>query len=359
MTPVTKPYLPDRAKFIKYVNDIFDREYLTNNGPNVRELENKLQDFLGVKNVILVANGTLALQIAYKALDLRGEVITTPFSFAATTSSLVWENLKPVFSDIDENTFNLDPDKIEEKITPETSAILPVHVYGNPCEVEQIEAIAERHNLKLIYDGAHAFGVKYKGKSVLNYGNLSTLSFHATKLFHTIEGGAVITEDDDLAHRIRAMINFGLNNQGSFSNIGINAKMNEFEAAMGLCVFDDIDSILDRRKEIWQRYYKSLNDIVTFQTLPNEVTYNYSYVPILFKDEETLYKVVDKLKKLEIFPRRYFHPSLDKVAVFGENGQCENSRDISKRVLCLPTYYTIKNEEQKMTIDMVRNIDET
>lgn len=205
MITVTKSYLPNKAKYQAYVDRIFENGWLTNNGSLLQELESRLKNYLGVKHLILVANGSLALQVAYKALELKGEVITTPFSFAATTSTLAWEGLTPVFADIDANTFNIDPKLIEAQITPNTSAIVPVHVFGNPCEVEAIQAIAAKHQLKVIYDAAHAFGVNYKDQSVLNYGDISTLSFHATKLFHTIEGGAVITNDDALAKRIRLM----------------------------------------------------------------------------------------------------------------------------------------------------------
>ena len=226
MIPVTKPYLPNKAKYQAYVDKIYESGWLTNNGSLVRELEERLTHYLGVKNLILVANGSLALQVAYKALNLSGEVITTPFSFVATTNTLLWEGLTPVFADNNPRTFNIDPQQIEAQITPKTSALLPVHVFGNPCEVEAIQAIADKHQLKVIYDAAHAFGSEYKNQSVLNYGDISTLSFHATKLFHTIEGGAVITNDDELAKKIRLLINFGITGPSSIEGLGTNAKMN-------------------------------------------------------------------------------------------------------------------------------------
>ncbi|MBE0421182.1 DegT/DnrJ/EryC1/StrS family aminotransferase [Pseudoalteromonas nigrifaciens] len=247
MIPVTKSYLPNKKKYKTYIDRIYDSGWLTNNGSLLKELEQRLKEYLGVKHIILVANGSLALQLAYKSLELKGEVITTPFSFAATTSTLVWEGLKPIFADIDPNSFNIDTNLIEKNITPETSAIVPVHVFGNPCNVEKIQEIAQKHNLKVIYDAAHAFGTEYKGQSVLNYGDISTLSFHATKLFHTIEGGAVITNDDELAQKIRLLMNFGIVSPVKVNSLGTNAKMNEFEAAMGLCVLDEIDLVKSER----------------------------------------------------------------------------------------------------------------
>ena len=249
MINVTKSYLPNIEKYKNYIDEIYKTAWLTNQGPLVQKLEKRLAQYLGVKNIVLVSNGTIALEIAYRALDLKGEVITTPFSFVATTSSLVTNRLTPIFVDIDEKTFNLSPKNIEEKITSKTSAILPVHVFGNACEVEEIEQIANKHNLKVIYDAAHAFDVKYKDNSVLNYGDISTLSFHATKLFHTIEGGALIINDDELVQKVRYLINFGIKSPTEIPHLGTNAKMNEFEAAMGLCILDDIEDIKTNRKK--------------------------------------------------------------------------------------------------------------
>mgnify|MGYP000261033012 CR=1 FL=1 len=248
MINVTKSYLPNIEKYKSYIDEIYKTAWLTNQGPLVQKLEKRLAQYLGVKNIVLVSNGTIALEIAYRALDLKGEVITTPFSFVATTSSLVTNRLTPIFVDIDEKTFNLNPKNIEKKITSRTSAILPVHVFGNACEVEEIKKIANKHNLKVIYDAAHAFDVKYKDKSLLSYGDISTLSFHATKLFHTIEGGALIINDDSLLEKVRYLINFGIKNQEEIPHLGTNAKMNEFEAAMGLCILDDIENIKNSRK---------------------------------------------------------------------------------------------------------------
>jgi len=247
---VTQALLPNRDKFHAYVDMILDSGWLTNHGACVRDLEKKLQDYLGVKNIVLVSNGTMALQVAYKALNLSGEVITSPFSFIATASSAKWEGLDIVFSDIDNSSFNIPSDRIESRITSKTSAIVPVHVFGNPCDVEGIDRLAKKHGLKVIYDGAHAFGVQYKDESILSWGDISILSFHATKLFHTIEGGALILNDDALCEKVRKMINFGITGQETIECLGINAKMNEFQAAMGLCLLDDMDAAIARRGEL-------------------------------------------------------------------------------------------------------------
>ncbi|AFG36141.1 DegT/DnrJ/EryC1/StrS family aminotransferase [Spirochaeta africana] len=349
MIPVTRPYLPSKRKLKKYIDRIYKTGWLTNNGPLVQELENRLQEYLGVRNVVLVANGSLALQVAYKALDLQGEVITTPFSFAATSSTLVWEGLQPVFADIDPETFNLNPDNIEPLVTENTSAILPVHVYGNPCEVERIREIADRHNLKVIYDAAHAFGVQYKGSSVLNRGDISTLSFHATKVFHTVEGGAIITADDALAQRVRKLINFGIYGPDRIDGVGTNAKMNEFEAAMGLCVLDDMPKILDARRKIWEVYERELSGRYQLMRWNRHATRNYAYAPIVTDAENHLTDLLHRFHQKKIFPRRYFYPSLDTVAEYSMEPDilCAQARSLAARVMCLPIYAGIRLSEQK------------
>lgn len=354
MINVTKTYLPNKEKYKKYIDEIYENGWLTNNGPLVQRLEKRLAQYLGVKNIVLVSNGTIALEIAYKALNLTNEVITTPFSFVATTSSLVMSNLKPVFADIDEKSFNINPKNIEKFINANTSAILPVHVFGNACEVEDIEQIAKKHDLKVIYDAAHAFDVKYKGKSVLNYGDISTLSFHATKLFHSIEGGALIINDDELVQKVRYLINFGIKNQEEIPYLGTNAKMNEFEAAMGLCVLDDIENIKNRRKEVYETYQKELKDLVQFQEQNINASQNYSYFPIVLKSEEQLLKIQKALNDENIFPRRYFYPSLDTLEYIEPKQECKISRDISKRILCLPIYSELEFENQKKIINIIR-----
>jgi len=355
MINVTKTYLPSKEKYQKYVDEIYENGWLTNYGPLVQRLEKRLAEYLGVKNIVLVANGTAALEIAYRTLDLKGSVITTPFSFIATTSSLVTNNLSPIFADIDENTFNLYPKNIEKLITPNTSAILPVHVFGNACKVEEIEEIANKYNLKVVYDAAHAFDIKYKDQSVLNYGDISTLSFHATKLFHTIEGGALIINDDKLAQKARYLINFGIKNQEEIPHLGTNAKMNEFEAAMGLCVLDDIEEIKDKRKVILELYRKELDGLVAFQEQNKNATENYSYFPIIFKSEEDLLKMQKVLNEDDIFPRRYFYPSLDTLEYIEPKQNMPISRDISKRILCLPIYRELTIEAQNKIIKFIKD----
>ncbi len=354
MINVTKAYLPDRNKYKDYVDQIFDSAWLTNNGTLLQQLEKRLASYLQVRNIVLVANGSLALQLCYKAMGLSGEVITTPFSFVATTSTLAWEVLTPVFADIDSQTFNIDPDNIAQCITPQTSAILPVHVFGNPCEVEKIQAIADANDLKVIYDGAHAFGCQFDDQSVLNFGDATTLSFHATKLFHTIEGGAVITNDDNLAAKIRQMINFGQVSGGDIEFVGTNAKMNEFEAAMGLCVLDDIELIKTQRQAIWQHYQDTLGDVVSFQSFNPRSDNNCAYAPVLFDSEAQLLKVQQRLTDNGIVPRRYFYPSLDQLNYLDGPADCQNSQDIASRILCLPMYPGMTDQQLENISQLVR-----
>ena len=354
MINVTKTYLPDKDKYKSYIDEIYANGQLTNNGPLVQKLERRLEEYLGVNNVILVANGTLALDVAYRALNLTGDVITTPFSFVATTSSIVSNGLNPLFSDISPHTFNIVPNLIEKNITGKTSAIVPVHVFGNVCEVDNIQKIAKRHSLKVIYDAAHAFDIKYKDQSVLNYGDISTLSFHATKLFHTIEGGALIIKDDELANKARTLINFGINKLGDVADLGINAKMNEFEAAMGLCVLDDIKFILEKRKIAYNNYNQALNGVVQLQEKNNNSSNNYSYFPIAMDSENQLLSIQKKLNQLQIFPRRYFRPSLNKLNYVEHDQACPVSEDISNRILCLPLSHVLNNQVQKNIIKIIR-----
>lgn len=354
MINVTKTYLPNKDKYKQYIDEIYDNGWITNNGPLVQKLEKKLAEYLGVKNIVLVSNGTVALEIAYRVLGLNGFVITTPFSFVATTSSLVTNQLLPIFADIDEDTLNLNPYNIEKLITPSTSAILPVHVFGNPCEVEEIDRIAKAHNLKVIYDAAHAFDVKFKSNSILNYGDIATLSFHATKLFHTIEGGALIINNDNLVEKARYLINFGIKNAEEIPHLGTNAKMNEFEAAMGLCILDDLEDIKLERKYIIDAYSVNLQKIVKFQKLNPFSTQNYSYFPVVFQDETQLLKVQKILNSKNIFPRRYFYPSLDTLPYIEPKQRTPISRDISKRILCLPVYPGLENDIQADIINIIK-----
>jgi len=355
---VTETYMPDLNKYQQYVKKLFQSKWISNNGVLVQELQERLENYLGVKNLLLVSNGTTALQIAYKLLELQGEVITTPFSFIATTSSMVWEGLTPVFADIDAESFNIDPNEIEKLVTNNTSAIVPVHVFGNACDVEKIGEIAGRHDLKVIYDAAHAFNVDYRGESVLNHGDISILSFHATKLFHTVEGGALVIKDDALYRRAQAMINFGIDLQsgtGKVNLLGINAKMNEFEAAMGLCILDEIGTIIEKRKKAVEYYRKSFQPMLKLQKLNRYATNNYSYFPIVLNSEEILLNVLEQMNRINIYPRRYFYPSLETLPYLGYAKIKPVSDSISRRILCLPLYAGIEREVQTKIIDIVIN----
>jgi dTDP-4-amino-4,6-dideoxygalactose transaminase len=347
MINVTKPFLPELEEYIEQLKGIWDRCWLTNNGPLVTELEAKLKEYLAINNLLYLGNGTIAIQIAIKALELKGEIITTPFSYVATTSSIVWEGCRPVFVDIDPNTLNIDATKIEEAITPLTTGILATHVYGNPCDVEVIESIARRHNLKVIYDGAHAFGVKYKGRSVFDYGDISTLSFHATKVFHTIEGGAVVTRDEQLNHIMSRLRNFGHNGPEAFESIGINGKNSEFHAAMGLVNLKHIDSIISSRANLSRMYDEYLPLIKARKPIMNEhcTTYNYSYYPLIFESEELLVDVIKSLNEHQISPRRYFYPILSECLPYADYVHMPIAKDIAKRVLCLPLYAEMTAQE--------------
>ena len=346
MIPVTKPFLPPIEEYKNYIDGIWKRNWLTNNGPLVNELELRLKDYLNLPHLLYVNNGTIALQIAIKALDLKGEIITTPFSFVATTSSILWEGCKPIFVDIDQKTFNIDPCKIELAITNKTSAILATHVYGNPCEIDAIEIIAKKHNLKVIYDAAHCFGTQYKGKSVFAFGDISITSFHATKLYHTVEGGALFSNNSALVKKMASLRNFGFKGYNDFDEIGINGKNSELHAAMGLVNLKYINEILASRKNQSLQYNKWLKKNPNIQQLEinQNAIFNYSYYPILFKNEEINLKIISLLENNLIQPRRYFYPALNAIEIF-ESKFLPISENISKRVLCLPLYFDLSNEE--------------
>jgi dTDP-4-amino-4,6-dideoxygalactose transaminase len=352
MILVTKTYLPNRKCFDKYVDCIYKNNWLTNFGPLEQELTKKLRDFLEIDNILLTSNGTLAMQVLYKALGLTGEVITTPFSFVATASSLIWEGIIPVFADIHPESLNIDPIQIEAKITTKTSAILPVHVFGRACDVDHIQNIANKHNIRLIYDAAHAFNTKINnGLNILKYGDASTLSFHATKLFHTIEGGAVISNDANLIKECKKLINFGITGYDTIQGQGTNSKMNEFSAAMGLAVLENIDYIIAERSRV-DSTYRELLPANIIPKLVEFATNNYSYFPVLFKDEVECLLVRDTLLANEIMPRRYFFPSLDTLDYIGMQC-CPISRDISNRILCLPMYDSLTNMQIKKICNIV------
>lgn len=362
MIPVTKPYLPSREKLDRYIDGIYERNWLTNNGPLVQELTRRLEEYLGVENLLLVANGTLALQIAYRALGVSGqasaapsEAITTPFSFAATASSLKWEGVEPVFADIDPHTWCLDPMNIESAITSRTRAIVPVHVFGNACEVEAIDAIARKHDLNVIYDGAHAFGVTYKGQSLLKHGDAATLSFHATKLFHTLEGGAIVFKRKEDLERARRMVNFGLSSSEWIDEIGINAKMNEMQAAMGLCVLDDMPLIAQARRQVHDHYRESLAGHVVVQRWTSGCQRNHAYFPVVFKDQDVLMATLETLKQEGIQARRYFYPSLNSQPFITNSPSMQYSEDLASRVLCLPMFVGLDKERQVRIEEIVSN----
>lgn len=346
MIPVTKPFLPPYAEYEQYMEGIWKRQWLTNMGPLASELELKLKEFLAVKHLLFVTNGTVALQMAIKALGLKGEIITTPFSFVATTSCIVWEGCKPVFVDIDAQSLNIDPKKIEAAITEHTSAILATHVYGNPCDVEAIEKIAQKHNLKVIYDGAHAFGVQVNGRSIFDYGDVSTCSLHATKLYHSSEGGLIITKDAELLKELAYIRNFGFNGPEAFATLGINGKNSEFHAAMGLANLKFIKQIHDNRQTICQRYDEKLKGFKAIRPAWHNASHNnYAYYPVVVESEALLHKCIDMLKGHEVFVRRYFYPSLSNVLPYLDPVEMPVTEGIAARIMCLPLYYDLTVEE--------------
>ena len=352
MIPVTKPFLPPIELYNEYIKSIWEREYLTNNGPLVLELESKLKNYLGIKNLLYLTNGTIALQIAIKALNITGEIITTPFSYVATTSSIVWEGCKPVFVDIDSKSLNIDANKIENAITSKTQAILATHCFGVPCDVEAIDIIAKKHNLKIIYDAAHCFGTKFKGESIFNWGDISTTSFHATKIFHTIEGGAVFSSNSLLIKKMSLLRNFGHDGPEKFSEVGINGKNSEFHAAMGLSNLIFIDSILEKRKA-QNLFYDQKLCFEKFRKIEiqNTTDWNYSYYPIIFNDEAEMLRLKAILEFNEIFPRRYFYPSLSKLKYV--EGKTEISDDIADKILCLPLYNTLSFNQIELITNLI------
>jgi dTDP-4-amino-4,6-dideoxygalactose transaminase len=355
MIPVTKPFFPPFDEYAEYLRGIWEREWMTNNGPLVRKLEEELRSHLGLQNLIFVNNGTVALQLAIKALSLRGEIITTPFSFVATTSSIVWEECTPVFVDIDGETFNIDSKKIEAAITPKTTAILATHCFGNACAIDEIAAIASKHNLKVIYDAAHCFGTKYKGKSIFGYGDVATTSLHATKLFHTIEGGAVFSPDPELLQQLSRMRNFGHDGPEKFRGIGINGKNSEFHAAMGLSVLKYISEIAASRKMQYQEYLSLLAGLnVGHLKVEDGCEFNYAYFPVVFENEKVLAKVKSELEKNEISPRRYFYPTLSSLDYMPVKYETPVADSIAERILCLPLYHTLKNEELEKVCDIIK-----
>lgn len=352
---VTKTFLPPRKEYDKFLDTIWSSGQLTNQGQLLERFEREMMAFLEIKDFNFVANGTLALQLAIRTLGSDGgEIITTPFSYVATTSAILWEHYDPVYVDINPNSLCIDPEKIESAITDKTKAILPVHVFGNPCDIEAIEVIAKKHNLLVIYDASHAFGVKYKGKSLLDFGDISTCSFHSTKLFHTIEGGCIVAKNKKRSGDIELMKRFG-HTGDDYYRLGINAKASEFQAAMGLCNLEYINKIIKERQQLSEVYDHYLSNKIT-KIRPDKninTIYNYSYYPVVFKDEKALKAIIKKLNAANIFPRRYFYPSLNTLPYLSKTQICPLSEDISKRIACLPIYSGLKNSEIKAICEII------
>lgn len=362
---VTQPALPPLEEFTEYLKQIWDTKILTNNGPFHQQFEKELADYLGVKYLSVFANGTLALVTALQALRITGEVITSPFSFVATTHSLWWNNIKPVFVDIEPEYFTLDPDKIEAAITPQTTAIMPVHVYGNPCKMDAIQKIADTYGLKVIYDSAHAFGVTINGNSVLNFGDLSILSFHATKTFNTIEGGAIICHDEKTKRRIDFLKNFGFADEVTVVEPGINAKMNELQAAYGLVQLKYVDEYIDKRKAVTDLYKNGLQEIkgIRFLNDVEGIRHSYTYFPILIDEKEygvSRDEVYERLKRNNIYGRRYFFPLISQFPTYRglPSAKVENlpvSTRIAEQVICLPIYPNLGTETVKLIAELIKN----
>jgi dTDP-4-amino-4,6-dideoxygalactose transaminase len=355
MINVTKTFFPPIEEYQRQLERIWKNQWLTNRGELLLELEEKVKKYLSVSNVIIMTNGTIPIQIALKILGNKGEIITTPFSYVATTSSIVWEHCKPVFVDIHPKYLTIDETKIEAAITPKTTAILATHVFGNPCHVEAIEKIAQKHNIKVIYDAAHCFGVTHNGKSIFDYGDVSTCSFHATKLFHTGEGGALFCNDADLNHQMYFSHNFGHNGPLAFHGLGINGKTSELQAAMGLAVLPYIDDIIKSRKYAVDFYNQNLDfgKIGTIKIREN-TTWNYSYYPILLKSEAQLLTVQKALNDADIYPRRYFYPSLNTIE-FVKGASMPVSEDVASRVMCLPLYAGLVDADLQQIVSVINH----
>lgn len=360
---VTQPFLPNLAEFIPYLEQIWESKWLTNGGPFHQELERKLADYLGVAHLALFTNGTIALVTALQTLRITGEVITTPYSFVATAHSLFWNSITPVFVDIDPITLNLNPDRIEQAITPKTTAIMPVHCYGNPCDVEKIQNIADTYGLKVIYDAAHAFGVRFKESSILSHGDLSVLSFHATKVFNTFEGGAIVCQDAKTKQRIDYLKNFGFADEVTIMAPGINGKMSEINAAFGLLQLKHVDVAIERRRIINDLYREQLSNVkgITCLQVPSNTVRNFSYFPILVENDYPLSRdgLYSKLKESNIHARRYFYPLISSMPMYRglASARPENlpvAESIAVRILCLPIYPNLLVDEQSRIIDVIR-----
>lgn len=352
---VTRPLLPPIEEYEKKVKEIWENNWITNNGPLEREFQEKLKEFLSVDNIELFVNGHNALEMAIKSLDLTGEVITTPFTFASTTQAIINNGLTPVFADVDPENYNLNPDNIEGLITDETSAIIPVHVFGNPCDIDKIEKIAKKHDLKVIYDAAHAFGVKINDNPIASYGDISMFSFHATKVFNTIEGGALIFSDDDLTYKFKALKNFGITpDKEEVQFLGVNAKMNEFEAAMGLINLNYVSDAISKRKVLYEKYLECLSGLenqgrVKVLRPKENVEYNYAYFTIKLNSLDEKTHLFEKLPEYNVFPKRYFYPPCNEFPAYDFDRNTPIAKDVSDTILSLPLYLDL-------TVDDVEKI---
>jgi len=365
---VTSPLLPDLKEFTSYLEEIWRNKWLTNQGPFHEKLEKELSDYLGVKYLNLFSNATLALIVALEALRISGEVITTPYSFVATTHSLWWNNIKPVFVDIEPETLNIDPNRIEAAITPATTAIMPVHVYGNPCNVKEIERIADIYGLRVIYDAAHAFAVKKNGVSVLDYGDLSILSFHATKVYSTVEGGAIISHDEKMKRRIDFLKNFGFANETTVVAPGINAKLNEVQAVFGLLSLKIVDEAITKRKKIAEIYRKGLTGIAGIDLLPEmpDIQHNYGYFPILVDEHKygmQRDELYETMKQHNIFGRRYFYPLISDFPTYrglpsAQPGNLPVAVKVASQVICLPMHHELIEEKVNEIIDLIKKLSD-
>jgi len=356
MTPVTKPFLPPIEEIIDHLTGIYSRQQLTNNGPLVADLETKLKTYLDLRHLSVVGNGTLALQLAFKSLGLKGKIAVTPFSYIASVSSLVWEKMEPVFVDIEATSLNLDPNKVAEAMDLGVGGILATHVFGNPCEIGSFDEIGQENGIPIVYDASHAFGTRYKGRSVFEYGDLSTASFHATKLFHTVEGGAIFCRDQNQEYTINKMKNFGHEGFEDFSGLGINAKLSEFHAAMGLSVLPHMNEILTKRKHQYNRYRTNLDSPkFLFQKIHPDAEINYAYCPVVFPSNQLLSQAIGKLNKAEIFPRRYFYPALNHIKYIKDEfyRPCPIAESISERILCLPMYHDLRDDKIDQIIEIL------
>lgn len=357
MIPVTKSFLPSLEEYTAQVQRAYNNGWLTNRGELVLELEGKLTGYLQLEQakILLMNNGTIPIQIALKCLAQGGEVITTPFSYVATTSAIVWEGCTPVFVDINPEYLTIDETKIEQAITEKTTCILATHVFGNPCNIEEIERIAKKHKLKVIYDGAHAFGVNYKGKSIFEYGDVTTCSFHATKLFHTGEGGAIFCKDPSLFHQLYYSHNFGHDGPLAFHGLGINGKMSELQAAMGLAVLPYMQEILKERSKVVAYYDDNpKTDRLSRIKIRTETDWNSAYYSVLFESENHLLEIEKSLHDIEVFPRRYFYPSLTNLP-YVPPSSCEIASSVSSRILCLPLFYGLSEHEVKRIASIINN----